>query len=157
MTNNKNNQEREKVGDKIKKLRKNRGFTSEGLALATGLSRAYISQLENNRSKKPSAESLFKIATALGVSMEWFFDEEMKLEGGKMSRDELLRLVKSGGFTVLYHDHGHAELYRGRFEYHDLPEGQKSISIDAFDLGRGYIPTVVKLLVAALGGVVDSI
>ena len=52
-------------------------FGREGLSLTlrevedtTGVSNAYLSQLENNKIKKPSANVLYKLATLYGMTIE---------------------------------------------------------------------------------------
>ena len=65
-------------------------------------------------------------------------------------REEILALLKSGDFTIAYHDSGDAYLYRGRHEYDKLKSKDK---VHAFDYdSEGYIPMEVQLLVEALGG-----
>ena len=50
-----------KLGQKIRKLREEKGFSLNGLAEEASISKAYLSQLENDVSKQPSAEILLKI------------------------------------------------------------------------------------------------
>lgn len=57
------------IGDRIKSRREYLEMSQEALAEKAGVSRAYINQLENNRSQKPSAPILFEIANVLGVNM----------------------------------------------------------------------------------------
>jgi transcriptional regulator with XRE-family HTH domain len=66
-----------KLGEKIKTFRTNKMLTQEELARITGLSRVYVLQLESGRSKKPSAESLYKIAQALEAKVEDFFSDKV--------------------------------------------------------------------------------
>jgi len=58
-----------KLGDKIKEARNQKGWTLDELAKKSGVSKAYLSQLENSDSERPSAEKLYNIAIALGVSI----------------------------------------------------------------------------------------
>jgi transcriptional regulator with XRE-family HTH domain len=70
----------ERLGDKIRRLRKEKRLTLEGLAAATGSSKSYIWELENRDSApRPSAEKLFKIADVLGTTVELLLDESGKL------------------------------------------------------------------------------
>jgi transcriptional regulator with XRE-family HTH domain len=57
---------------KIQSLRKNRGMTLEELAKKTGLTKGYLSQIENS-SKTPPFSTLDKIGHALGVDITYFF------------------------------------------------------------------------------------
>ena len=56
------------IGQRIKRLRNQRGMTQEALAEATSLSVPYISHLER-AVKKGSLETLTRIAAALGVTV----------------------------------------------------------------------------------------
>ena len=57
------------IGDRIRALRQGKGMTLEGLATAGKVSKAYLSQLENGESDRPSAEILYNIAVALNTSI----------------------------------------------------------------------------------------
>ena len=50
------------LGEKIRKLRKDKGYTLEKLAELTELSKSYIWELENKNPPRPSAEKLAYIA-----------------------------------------------------------------------------------------------
>ena len=50
------------LGEKIRKLRKEKGLTLDKLADLTGSSKSYIWELENKNPPRPSAEKLAKIA-----------------------------------------------------------------------------------------------
>lgn len=63
------------LGDKIRLLRKAKGFTLEQLAEQTDSSKGYIWELENRETKKPSAEKLSKIADTLSVTTEFLLDD----------------------------------------------------------------------------------
>lgn len=63
------------LGEKIKTLRKDKKLTLEKLADLAGLSKSYLWELENRESQKPSAEKLSSLADALGVSMNYFIDQ----------------------------------------------------------------------------------
>ncbi|RMG58541.1 MAG: XRE family transcriptional regulator [Deltaproteobacteria bacterium] len=71
-----------KLGEKIRALRQKKGFTIQDVAESTGLSKALISQVENDVVIPPVA-TLLKISRALGVHIGYFFQEserEMKIE-----------------------------------------------------------------------------
>ena len=61
---------------------------------------------------------------------------------------KIFDLIKSGNFTIAYHDNGDAFLYEGKHTYERLPEEE----VYHFTENDGYIPEVVSALVAALGG-----
>lgn len=67
------------LGEKIQKLRKEKGLTLEQLAELTDSSKSYIWELENKNPPRPSADKISKIATQLGVTMEYLIDDQQKL------------------------------------------------------------------------------
>jgi len=71
-----------------------------------------------------------------------------------MDKEEIIKLLKSGNFTIAYHDNGEASIYRGHYEYEELPEKELYSAEDFFN---GYIPEVVEMLVNVLGGKVVTI
>lgn len=67
------------LGQKIRQLREENGFSLNGLAEEASISKAYLSQLENDVSKQPSAEILLKIASALGVTIADLLDQPVRV------------------------------------------------------------------------------
>lgn len=63
------------LGEKLRKLRKEKGLTLEKLAELTDSSKSYIWELENKNMPRPSAEKIGKIAAVLGVTSEFLIDE----------------------------------------------------------------------------------
>ena len=63
------------IGNKIRELRKQRGWTLEKLADETESSKSYIWELENKNPPRPSAEKIAKIAAALKVTTDYLIDE----------------------------------------------------------------------------------
>lgn len=63
------------LGEKIRKLRKDKGFTLDKLAELTESSKSYIWELENKNPPRPSAEKLAKIAEQLDTTLEFLLDE----------------------------------------------------------------------------------
>ncbi len=62
------------IGRKIRELRKKNGLTLKHLANRTGLSVSLISQIELAKTSA-SVSTLYKIASALGVKMSYFFSD----------------------------------------------------------------------------------
>lgn len=71
-----------------------------------------------------------------------------------MTKKKVIEILKSGDFTIAYHDSDYCDIYMGKHNYEDLPE--KPIK-ECEDKYIGYIPEVVELLVKALGGKVESV
>jgi transcriptional regulator with XRE-family HTH domain len=62
------------LGEKLRTLRKERGYTLDGLAEEVGISKSYLWELENRTSPNPSVEKLSAIAAKLGVGIGYFLD-----------------------------------------------------------------------------------
>lgn len=57
------------VGKRIRAVRQQRGMSLRDLAHRSGVSKAYLSQLENDPGRRPSVDVVCRIAEALGVSV----------------------------------------------------------------------------------------
>ena len=59
------------IGKRIRRFRTEKGLTAAELADAAGISRSYLSELENGTGehKRPSVQVIYRIGKALGVSM----------------------------------------------------------------------------------------
>ncbi|OXB96849.1 MULTISPECIES: helix-turn-helix transcriptional regulator [Bacillus] len=64
--------------NKIAELRKEKLISQQKLAAQVGLSRTYISEIENNK-KQPNVKLAIKIAKVLGTSVESIFSPSRKL------------------------------------------------------------------------------
>ena len=62
------------LGEKLRELRKKKGYTLEKLAELTESSKSYIWELENKNPPRPSGEKIAKIAGVLGVTAEYLLD-----------------------------------------------------------------------------------
>ncbi len=65
-----------KIGNKVRELRQNNRYTLQDLAAKTGLSKPFLSQIENNHVVPPVA-TLLKLARGLNVSMAYFFEDQV--------------------------------------------------------------------------------
>ncbi|MBA5864878.1 MAG: helix-turn-helix domain-containing protein [Nitrospira sp. CR1.1] len=100
------------LGNKIRALRKQNGYTLEKLAELTESSKSYIWELENKEPPRPSAEKVAKIASVLGVTSDYlvsaktvapnedvldqaFFREYQDLD--ESTKEKLRELVKIWG------------------------------------------------------------
>lgn len=70
------------LGEKIRTLRKTKGYTLERLAELSESSKSYIWELENKNPPRPSGEKILKIAAVLGVTSDYLMDptETLKVE-----------------------------------------------------------------------------
>src|SRR3989337_574354 len=62
------------LGDKIRQLREQSGFTQGQLAQGSSVSQGYLSQLENGDVKNPSAAVLLRVAQAMHVDSDELFE-----------------------------------------------------------------------------------
>ena len=78
---------RKLVGRNFGRLRKQKGFTQEKFAEASGFTQQYISGLERGR-RNPTIVTLFELATTLGVSHIDLVlpDDESRSERSKPSK-----------------------------------------------------------------------
>jgi transcriptional regulator with XRE-family HTH domain len=60
-----------KLGERVVAARRRLGWTREALAVNSGLSWAAVSQIESGRRPNPRADTLFGLAGALGVSVDY--------------------------------------------------------------------------------------
>ena len=64
------------LGNNLKAIRTARGITISQLSSMTGVSRSTITDIENDKGRKPNTVTLEKFAEALNVSVDDFFKEE---------------------------------------------------------------------------------
>lgn len=102
-----------KVGERLRRLRKERGWKLEDLAERTNLSRAYLSRLENGE-RQPSLTALFHIAQAYGVAFSSLFESEPDLESGVIIRAAQTPVRRGNGLF-------YASLSRGSWAFNLHP------------------------------------
>ncbi|WP_045519142.1 helix-turn-helix domain-containing protein [Neobacillus niacini] len=59
------------IGDRIKKLREQKGYSITELAELSNVSKSYLSYIERDLNKNPSIHFLMKVAKPLDVSIEY--------------------------------------------------------------------------------------
>lgn len=70
------------LGDRIREARETQKWTQDKLAEATGLSKSFLSEVENDK-RTPSAGNVLRISNALGVSLDYL----LKGETGKEEKE----------------------------------------------------------------------
>jgi transcriptional regulator with XRE-family HTH domain len=68
------------LGEKIRELRKAKGYTLDKLAELAESSKSYIWELENKNPPRPSADKVAKIAAVLGVTTDYLIDPTETVE-----------------------------------------------------------------------------
>ncbi len=102
-----------KVGERLRRLRKERGWNLEDLAERTNLSRAYLSRLENGE-RQPSLAALFHVAQAYGVAFSSLFEPEPDLDSGVVVRAAETPMQRGSGLH-------YASLSRGNWAFNLHP------------------------------------
>ena len=82
------------VGESVKQIRTNRGFTQEEFSEEIGISRSYLNDLENNR-KSPSLKTLDKISEKIGI------ETTDLLGGNNMQNNKAIDFLMEYGFKLM--------------------------------------------------------
>src|SRR5210317_450428 len=83
-----------KLGSKIRELRLKKNYTLQDVAAKTGLSKPFLSQIENDHVVPPVA-ALLKVARAFNVSLAHFFQDEVGSDKIAITRhNERIRVEK---------------------------------------------------------------
>jgi transcriptional regulator with XRE-family HTH domain len=67
-------------GERVKAFRQERGLSLSGLAAKATLSKSYISAIEGGEAPRPSGQTLYAIAEALGVTMSDLLGRRLLIE-----------------------------------------------------------------------------
>lgn len=84
---------REKLGKRIRTLRKARGITQEGLGEKANLNYKYIGEIERGE-VNPSIETLSALADALNISIGQLFEDESQLPLDHQLLPKDIQLIK---------------------------------------------------------------
>jgi transcriptional regulator with XRE-family HTH domain len=85
----------EGIGDRMRTLRKQRGFSLNELARRTGFAKSYLSQIETLK-REPPISTLTKIAYVLGVDIFFLISGEIR-----RSDEQFITLVKESERTAI--------------------------------------------------------
>jgi XRE family transcriptional regulator of biofilm formation len=80
------------IGEKVKKLRMEQGYSLTELAEKAGVAKSYLSSIEREVQSNPSIQFLEKISAVLGVQLETIIYSHNKPE--KQLDEEWLQLVR---------------------------------------------------------------
>ena len=64
------------IGERIKRLRKEKGYSISELAKLACVSKSYLSQIERGLQTNPSLQFLRKVATTLGTNIDFLLEKE---------------------------------------------------------------------------------
>jgi transcriptional regulator with XRE-family HTH domain len=83
-----------KIGSKVRELRQKKHYTLQDVAAKTGLSKPFLSQIENDHVVPPVA-TLLKLARAFEVGLAYFFQDEVGIDRIAITRShERLRVER---------------------------------------------------------------
>lgn len=82
-----------KIGSKVRELRQKNRYTLQDLAARSGLSKPFLSQIENDHAVPPVA-TLLKLARALNVTLSHFFEDEQSGEKISVTRSHERRRLE---------------------------------------------------------------
>jgi transcriptional regulator with XRE-family HTH domain len=77
----------QKLGHRVRFYRQGKGWTITALAEKTGISKAYISDLENGAAGKPNIQYVYSIAVAIGVTLDELLEDAKPLQRSKSRKD----------------------------------------------------------------------
>lgn len=77
------------IAANIRTYRQMRGMTLPELAAKAGVSKAFVWEIENGNSKRPGAETLFKIAEALDVTIAHLMGKQPTAGGEALIEPEI--------------------------------------------------------------------
>jgi transcriptional regulator with XRE-family HTH domain len=83
------------LGEKIRKIRRKKGYTLEKLGELTESSKSYIWELENKNPPRPSADKIAKIAAALGVTSDYLVDSRESTPDVEVLDDAFFRKYRN--------------------------------------------------------------
>ncbi len=79
------------LGEKIRRLRKEKGYSLDKLAELTETSKSYLWDLENRKPQRPSADKINRIAAALEVTPEYLLEERETAPDEKVADEAFFR------------------------------------------------------------------
>jgi transcriptional regulator with XRE-family HTH domain len=79
-----------KLGERIRFLRLGKGWSLSDLMHRAGVSKAYVSDLENAVAGRPNIQYVYSIATALGVTLDGLLEEATPVARQRRRRSEEL-------------------------------------------------------------------
>jgi len=98
------------LGPYLKQIRKKLNFTLREVQAETGISNAYLSQLENGKSVKPSPKILHKLANHYKISYEF-----------------LMKLV---GYPTISEERTITPFYRVQGDFQELSQDERNQVLD---------------------------
>jgi len=131
-----------RFGDKLREIRERKGITLKSVADAIGVSESLVSQIERNR-VSPSIDTLFAVADALGIDIDYLFREYRHKRKVQIVRREEQKTVATSQvhYTQLSVMHDYSEEHAIEAFLMEIEAGGEKGSNDYGHPGRelGYI------------------
>jgi transcriptional regulator with XRE-family HTH domain len=90
------------LGDRVRRLRQEKGWTTRMLAKEAGVSDSYVSRLETGATAKPRQEDLQQVAEALGTTVFFLVEGYAPIDVGGSDRfDKLDPDLKNAAFKLV--------------------------------------------------------
>lgn len=77
------------IGERIRELRNQKGFSQESLALSANITTTYLGMLERNQ-KNPTVKIIERICTSLNISLLDFFSDAAPAESADALSEQIL-------------------------------------------------------------------
>lgn len=120
--------------ERIKEARKQKGLTQKQLAEAAGIAVGSMSAYEKG-TQEPPVGAAYRIAAALGVSLDWLFNEDMSREEARGTARSLGDVARA--FLVMA-DAGF--LQSSKFEFIHWSTAMGGFDEDEYDFLRNLLP-----------------
>jgi len=82
----------ESVGQRVRQLRRARGWSQQRLAVAAGIGLGTVEAIESSRTRVPQTDTLIRVADALGVGICALLGYPCERDGNALARMEIARL-----------------------------------------------------------------
>jgi transcriptional regulator with XRE-family HTH domain len=103
------------IGPNIRKIRKSKKLTLDELATQSGISKGYLSKVENSE-KSPPVSTLINIAKGLGVAISDLFGESRGIKSSSVVRKDDRQVMARDGtifgyfYETLAHNYPHKKM-----------------------------------------------
>jgi len=83
------------VAERVKQRRMEKGITAADLARRAGISKAYLSEIENGKVPRPSADVLYRLATELGTTVADLLGKPVQAPAARSIPDALRQFAEA--------------------------------------------------------------
>lgn len=113
------------LGSTLKKNRESRSMTLRQVEEATGISNAYLSQLENDKIKTPSANTLFKLANLYVLDFNTLLEQSGIIKKSNVEKSKVDKEIANR--VAFYSDKMTEEIRNDILNYIDFIVNRKNV------------------------------